>query len=91
MIETNGVSVSLMGFSITGDGGSSFPDYDDGIHVAGAILKLIRAFSLFQLSVFIEKNGIDYFSRKWSPKGLSRIDFPDPRKQIAIIHLAEPL
>jgi len=31
VIETNGASVSLMGFSITGDGGSSFPDDDDGI------------------------------------------------------------
>ena len=32
VIETNGVSVDLMGFSLTGDGGSG----DYGIHVAGA-------------------------------------------------------
>ncbi len=36
VIETSGVSVDLMGFSLTGDGTSSYPDNDYGIYVDGS-------------------------------------------------------
>ena len=35
VIDVSGVTVDLMGFSLTGDG-TGAPDYDKGIHVAGA-------------------------------------------------------
>ena len=42
VIETSGVTVDLMGFSLTGDGTSSYPDYDYGIYVDGSTNAVIK-------------------------------------------------
>ena len=42
VIESSGVTVDLMGFSLRGDGTSSYPDYDYGIHVISSTNAVIE-------------------------------------------------
>ncbi len=42
VIESSGVTVDLMGFSLTGDGTSSYPDFDYGIYVDGSTNAVIE-------------------------------------------------
>ena len=58
MIETSGVTVDLMGFSLTGDGTSSYPNFDYGIYVDGSTNAVIDRVVIKGGSISGFRNGL---------------------------------